>query len=132
LPADPASAAAKRASHPKHGNIVVQNSDFRESLSVTRSQTEELIEMTWRSEAATRADPAAWLAAMKAHDKRRRYYMRRLSVGRPAPRTMRELLNFPQFQADSAEATRLATADGFPDPSTVADEPKVEDEVRRS
>jgi hypothetical protein len=40
---------------------------------------------------------------------------------------MRELLNFPQFQADSA--TRLATADGFPDPSTVADEPKVEDEV---
>jgi len=40
---------------------------------------------------------------------------------------MRELLNFPQFEVDNAEATRLATADGFPDPSTVPDEPKVED-----
>ena len=40
-----------------------------------------------------------------------------------------ELLNFPQFELDSEEATRLATADGFPDPSTVPDEPKVEDEV---
>jgi hypothetical protein len=72
---------------------------------------------------------AVWLAAMRAHEKRRRYYMGRLSAGRPAPRTMRELLNFPQFQADSVEATRLATADGFPDPSTVGDQPKVEGEV---
>jgi hypothetical protein len=95
----------------------------------TTPSMEELIEMTWRSEAATRANPAAWLAAMKAHDKRRRYYMHRLSVGRPAPRTMRELLNFPQFEADNAEATRLATADGFPDPSAAADKPKIEDEV---
>jgi hypothetical protein len=37
LPADPASAAAKGVSHPKHGNIVVQNSEFRENLSVTRN-----------------------------------------------------------------------------------------------
>ena len=42
---------------------------------------------------------------------------------------MRELLNFPQFRADSAEATRLAMADGFPDPSAAADKPTVEDEV---
>ena len=32
---------------------------------------------------------------MRAHDARRRYHMDRLSAGRPAPRTMRELLNFP-------------------------------------
>jgi hypothetical protein len=38
LPADPASAAAKGASHPKHGNIVVQNSEFRENLSVTHNR----------------------------------------------------------------------------------------------
>lgn len=88
----------------------------------------ELVEMAWRSEAAPRADPEAWLAAMRAHAKRRRYYMGRLSAGRPVPRTMRELLNFPQFQVDSAEAARLATADGFPDP-TVADQPRVEGEV---
>ena len=85
--------------------------------------------MTWRSEAATTADPEAWLAAMRAHDKRRRYHMDRLSAGSPPPRTMRELLNFPQFEADSAEASRLAIADGFPDPSVAADQPKVEDEV---
>jgi hypothetical protein len=77
----------------------------------------ELIEASWRAEAATRADPEAWLAAMRAHDKRRRYHMRRLSAGRPAPRTIRELLNFPQFEVDNAEAARLATADGFPDPT---------------
>jgi hypothetical protein len=89
----------------------------------------ELIETSWRAEAATSADPEAWLAAMRAHDKRRRYYMARLSAGRPAPRTMRELLNCASSGADCVEAARLATADGFPDPSTVADQPKVEDEV---
>ncbi len=66
---------------------------------------------------------------MKAHDKRRRYYMRRLSVGRPPPRTLRELLSRAFCEADSKEATRLATADGFPDPSVVGDQPKVEGEV---
>jgi hypothetical protein len=95
----------------------------------TTPSMEELLEMTWRSEAATRADPGAWLAAQRAHEKRRRYYMGRLNAGRPAPRTMRELLNFPQFQADSVEAARLAAADGFPDPSSVGDQPKLEDEV---
>jgi hypothetical protein len=38
LPADPASAAAKGASHPKRGNIVVLNSEFCESLSVTHDR----------------------------------------------------------------------------------------------
>ena len=38
LPADPASAAAKELSHPKHGNTAVQNSEFLENLSVTRDQ----------------------------------------------------------------------------------------------
>jgi hypothetical protein len=42
---------------------------------------------------------------------------------------MRELLNFSQFEVDNAEATRLATADGFPDPVRAGDRPKVEDEV---
>jgi hypothetical protein len=95
----------------------------------TTPSMKELLDMAWRSEAATRADPEAWLAAMRAHDKRRRYHMNRLRAGRPPPRTMRELLNFPQFEVDNAEATRLATADGFPDPSAVGDQPKVEDEV---
>jgi hypothetical protein len=54
-------------------------------VDTTPSMT-ELIEASWRAEAATRADPEAWLAAMRAHDKRRRYYMGRLSAGRPAPR----------------------------------------------
>ena len=42
---------------------------------------------------------------------------------------MRELLNFPQFEVDNAEATLLATMDGFPDPSAVGDKPKVEHDV---
>jgi hypothetical protein len=95
----------------------------------TTPSMKELIEMAWRSEAMTRANPEARLAAMRAHDKRRRYYMDRLSVGRPPPRTMRELLNWAFSEADSKEAARLATADGFPDPSAVADRPKVEGEV---
>jgi hypothetical protein len=95
----------------------------------TTPSMKELLDMAWRSEAATRADPEAWLAAMRAHDKRRRYHMNRLRAGRPAPRTMRELLNCAFCEADSTEAARLATADGFPDPSTVPHEPKVEDEV---
>ena len=66
---------------------------------------------------------------MRAHDKRRRYHMNRLRAGRPPPRTMRELLTYALSDADDKEATRLATADGFPDPSAVADKPKVEGEV---
>jgi hypothetical protein len=90
----------------------------------------ELLEMAWRSEAATRADPEAWLAAMRAHEERRRYHMDRLSAGRPAPRTMRELLTAASPDGpDWVESRRLATADGFPDPSAVGDKPKVEDEV---
>jgi Protein of unknown function (DUF3631) len=38
LPGDPASAAVKELSHPKHGNTVVQNSEFLENLSVTCDQ----------------------------------------------------------------------------------------------
>jgi hypothetical protein len=72
---------------------------------------EELLGTAWRSEAATSADPEAWLAAMRAHEEAAAYYMGRLRVGRPAPRTMRECSTSRSFRrtVQRRRAERLRT-----------------------
>jgi hypothetical protein len=99
----------------------------------TTPQMRDLVEAVWKQEAAQRHDPEGYLAAMRAHHDRQRFHLDRLRAGQPKPASVRKLLiaclpNGPEWK----EATRLAIADGYPDPSTVPDEPKVEDEVAQA
>lgn len=87
-------------------------------------QIRDLLRISYLGEAATKADPEGWLVSKRAHEQRWSFHMARLKAGRPPPRTMRELLDYARFEADSIEAKLLATADGFPDPSVVTDEAK--------
>jgi hypothetical protein len=95
----------------------------------TTHRIRDLLEMVWKQEAAQRHDPEGYLVAAKAHYERWNYHLRRLQAGQPSPSSVKDLLLACGPGPNWDEATRLATADGFPDPSAVGDKPKVEDEV---
>ncbi len=87
----------------------------------TTPQIRDLLEMVWKQEAAQRHDPEGYLVAMRAHNGRQRFHLKRLEAGQPQPSSVKGLL-LASLRAgpEWAKATRLATSDGFPDPSTVA------------
>jgi hypothetical protein len=83
-----------------------------------------LLEQAWRQDAARTDDPEAYIVAAKAHHE---------AFGKHYPKwrggTVKELLLYASPDGPEwKEAKRLAELEA-PDPSTVGDQPKVEDEV---